>query len=378
MDESVINRVLELAIKVQQIPAPTFSEGQRARFIQQNFLDQGISDVTVDTVGNVYAHLVGRGEALPLIISAHLDTVFPSNTDLLLTRSSDRLSGPGIGDNSLGLAALFGLFWELNDAGIDQLARLPLPGDLWLVANVCEEGLGNLRGMKAIVDRFGNNILAYLILEGMSLRHVYHRGLGVRRYHINVRTPGGHSWLDYGQPSAIHELAELVVKIKNLPLPADTRCSLNVGVISGGTSVNTIAAEASLQLDIRSESSQTLDMLIAQVEQAVGGAAQEGGDKVKVSAEVIGERPAGELPIEHPLVKLAVKCLDAQGITANLNIGSTDANEPLSRGLPAICVGITTGGGAHTLEEYIDIGPVGHGLAYLVDLIYAIFQERGK
>jgi len=378
MDESVINRVLELAIKVQQIPAPTFSEGQRARFIQQNFLDQGISDVTVDTVGNVYAHLVGRGEALPLIISAHLDTVFPSNTDLLLTRSSDRLSGPGIGDNSLGLAALFGLFWELNDAGIDQLARLPLPGDLWLVANVCEEGLGNLRGMKAIVDRFGNNILAYLILEGMSLRHVYHRGLGVRRYHINVRTPGGHSWLDYGQPSAIHELAELVVKIKNLPLPADTRCSLNVGVISGGTSVNTIAAEASLQLDIRSESSQTLDMLIAQVEQAAGDAAQEGGGKVKVSAEVIGERPAGELPIEHPLVKLAVKCLDAQGITANLNIGSTDANEPLSRGLPAICVGITTGGGAHTLEEYIDIGPVGHGLAYLVDLIYAIFQERGK
>ena len=378
MDESVINRVLELAIKVQQIPAPTFSEGQRARFIQQNFLDQGISDVTVDTVGNVYAHLVGRGEALPLIISAHLDTVFPSNTDLLLTRSSDRLSGPGIGDNSLGLAALFGLFWELNDAGIDQLARLPLPGDLWLVANVCEEGLGNLRGMKAIVDRFGNNILAYLILEGMSLRHVYHRGLGVRRYHINVRTPGGHSWLDYGQPSAIHELAELVVKIKNLPLPADTRCSLNVGVISGGTSVNTIAAEASLQLDIRSESSQTLDMLIAQVEKAVGDAAQEGGGKVKVSAEVIGERPAGELPIEHPLVKLAVKCLDAQGITANLNIGSTDANEPLSRGLPAICVGITTGGGAHTLEEYIDIGPVGHGLAYLVDLIYAIFQERGK
>jgi tripeptide aminopeptidase len=378
MEESVINRVLELAIKVQQIPAPTFSEGQRARFIQQNFLDQGISDVTVDTVGNVYAHLVGRGEALPLIISAHLDTVFPSRTDLLLTRSSDRLSGPGIGDNSLGLAALFGLFWELNDAGIDQLARLPLPGDLWLVANVCEEGLGNLRGMRAIVDRFGNNILAYLILEGMSLRHVFHRGLGVRRYHITVRTPGGHSWLDYGQPSAIHELAELVVKIKNLPLPVETRCSLNVGVISGGTSVNTIAAEASLQLDIRSESSQTLDMLIAQVEQAVGDAAQEGGDKVKVSAEVIGERPAGELPVEHPLVKLAVKCLDAQGITANLNIGSTDANEPLSRGLPAICVGITTGGGAHTLGEYIDIGPVGQGLAYLVDLIYAIFQERWK
>ncbi len=378
MEESVINRVLELAIKVQQIPAPTFSEGQRARFIRQNFLDQGISNVTVDKVGNVYAHLVGRGDALPLIISAHLDTVFPSRTDLLLTRSSDRLSGPGIGDNSLGLAALFGLFWGLNDADVDQLARLPLPGDLWLVANVCEEGLGNLRGMKAIVDRFGNNIQAYLILEGMSLWHIYHRGLGVRRYHITIRTPGGHSWLDYGQPSAIHELAELVVKIKNLPLPVEPRCSLNVGVISGGTSVNTIAAEASLQLDIRSECSQTLDVLTTRIEQVIENAYQEGGDKVKVSAEVIGERLAGELPIEHPLVKHAVKCLDAQGITANLNIGSTDANEPLSRGLPAICVGITTGGGAHTLEEYIDIGPVGQGLAYLVDLIYAIFQERGK
>jgi acetylornithine deacetylase/succinyl-diaminopimelate desuccinylase-like protein len=240
----------------------------------------------------------------PLVVSAHLDTVFPLNTDLQLSRTPDKFTGPGIGDNSLGLAGLFGLLWGLKEIGSGQSNSVPLPGDLWLVANVCEEGLGNLRGMKAIVDRFKQNSLAYLVLEGLSLGQVFHRGLGVRRYRITVHTPGGHSWMDHGRPSAVHELADLVVKFKNIPLPIKPRTSLNVGMISGGTSVNTIASGAEMLLDLRSEDSYILDVLAAQVEKLVEGANRAGGDTVKVKAEVIGHRPSGEIPVEHPLVKL--------------------------------------------------------------------------
>jgi di/tripeptidase len=232
--------------------------------------------------------------------------------------------------------------------------------------------------MKAIVDRFKQNSLAYLVLEGLSLGQVFHRGLGVRRYRITVHTPGGHSWMDHGRPSAVHELADLVVKFKNIPLPIKPRTSLNVGMISGGTSVNTIASGAEMLLDLRSEDSYILDVLAAQVEKLVEGANRAGGDTVIVKAEVIGHRPSGEITVEHPLVKLAVKCLKIQGITANLNIGSTDANEPLSRGLPAVCIGITTGGGAHTMGEYLETKPVGQGLAQLVDLVQGLFNSGTK
>jgi acetylornithine deacetylase/succinyl-diaminopimelate desuccinylase-like protein len=378
MDNMIADRVLNLAAEIQQIPAPTFAEGLRSEFIQQHLFNQGVTDVTRDEVGNVYAHVTGRGEVQPLVVSAHLDTVFPLNTDLQLSRTPDKFTGPGIGDNSLGLAGLFGLLWGLKEIGSGQSNSVPLPGDLWLVANVCEEGLGNLRGMKAIVDRFKQNSLAYLVLEGLSLGQVFHRGLGVRRYRITVHTPGGHSWMDHGRPSAVHELADLVVKFKNIPLPIKPRTSLNVGMISGGTSVNTIASGAEMLLDLRSEDSYILDVLAAQVEKLVEGANRAGGDTVKVKAEVIGHRPSGEITVEHPLVKLAVKCLKIQGITANLNIGSTDANEPLSRGLPAVCIGITTGGGAHTMGEYLETKPVGQGLAQLVDLVQGLFNSGTK
>jgi acetylornithine deacetylase/succinyl-diaminopimelate desuccinylase-like protein len=209
----------------------------------------------------------------------------------------------------------------------------------------------------------------------MSFGKIFHRGLGVRRYRISVHTKGGHSWVDYGNPSAIHELADLVVKIKDLPIPAEPRTSKNVGMVTGGTSVNTIAADASFELDLRSESPQALNDLIKQVELVVEEADRIGDGAIRVSAEVIGDRPAGELQEEHPLVKLAMERYAEIGINASLNIGSTDANEPLSRGLPAICVGLTTGGGAHTLSEYIDTKPLAQGLGVLVDLIQAIFRE---
>jgi tripeptide aminopeptidase len=374
MNQSIVMRVLEMAVQIQQVPAPTFMEIQRAAFVERNFHSIGIEDVWVDEFGNVYGRIKGQGSKSAIVVSAHLDTVFHRSTNLTIDRTAEKISGPGIGDNSLGLAGLFGLYWAFSERQAGVRVAPGLERDVWLVANVGEEGLGNLRGMKAVVDHFGNDALAYIVLEGMSLGHIYHRGLGVRRYRISVHTSGGHSWIDYGKPSAIHVLADLVTNINKIRLPIKPRTSMNVGVISGGTSVNTIAPYACCELDLRSENSQPLNALIHQIEALVVQSDQTIGEVVRVNAEVIGIRPYGEIPFDHPLVKLARKCYEQNGIETQLSIGSTDANEPLSRGLPAICVGLTTGGGAHTVEEYIHTQPLHHGLDALVDLIQSIDQ----
>ena len=361
-----IPRLLDLAIAIQQIPAPTFHEAERARFVRARFAEEGLQDVEIDPVGNVYGrvgsakpHPLANPRDKPLVVSAHLDTVFPISVDLSLRREPERILAPGIGDNSLGVAGLLGLLWALRERS------LSLPGDLWLVANVCEEGLGNLRGMQALVDRFGDGPLAYIVVEGMALGQIYLRGLGVQRYRLCVRTAGGHSWIDYGMPSAVHELAALSTRLTALELPRQPRTTLNVGIISGGSSVNTIAAEAMLELDLRSESAATLKNVVGQVEQIIHSVQKPG---VKIELETIGQRPSGELPAEHRLVKLAQDCLRTVGIEARLNIGSTDANLPLSLGIPSITIGLTTGGKAHSVHEYINIAPLEKGVEQLVRL----------
>jgi tripeptide aminopeptidase len=369
MHSSLIARILDLAVSIQQIPAPTFNEALRAAFVYDRFCEEGLSDVTRDTVGNVYARLPGAGSAAPLVVSAHLDTVFPQETELAVSRSPYKIAGPGIGDNSLGVAGLFFLVWALRSP---QTGLAQLPGDLWLVANTGEEGLGDLAGMRHVVDRFGAQPHAYLILEGMALGQVYHRGLGVRRYRIDAHTSGGHSWVDYGRPSAVHELVGVINRLVAIQLPHEPRTSLNVGVFSGGTSINTIAAQAYCLLDLRSEDRKTLDALASEVEAIVQAANHPG--KVEVSALLVGQRPVGALPASHPLVSLAAHCLESHGIQPYPNIGSTDANLPLSRGLPAVCIGLTTGGGAHTTGEFIDIRPLHHGLAQLLDFVRLVYS----
>jgi tripeptide aminopeptidase len=368
MDLSLLTRTLDMAVAIQQIPAPTFSERLRARFVYERFRKEGLPDLSLDRTGNVYARLPGSGSDPPLVVSAHLDTVFPADTELTVMRSGDTISGPGIGDNSLGLAGLFFLVWALRSP---RSGMTGLPGDIWLAANTGEEGLGDLVGMRAVADRFGGQVQAYLVLEGMALGQVYHRGLGVRRYRIDVETGGGHSWVDFGAPSAIHALADLVTRLAGIPLPQEPRTSLNVGVISGGTSINTIAAQAYCLLDLRSEERDTLESLASNVETMVGEANQPG--KVTVKATLVGQRPVGALPASHPLVKLAIRCLEAQGIQPHPNIGSTDANLPLSRGLPAVCLGLTTGSGAHTTSEMIETRPLRQGLAQLLDFVKSVY-----
>ena len=361
-------QLIELAGQIQQIPSPTFMEGPRAQFLYQMLINEGLADVEIDAANNVFARLPGDNPAgaAPLVISAHLDTVFPPKTSLQLQRQPDHLAGPGIGDNSTGLAGLMGLVWMLRER------RTRLPGDLWLAADCGEEGLGNLKGMTAVVERFKDLPRAYIILEGMGLGEIFHRGLAVKRYRLTVKTAGGHSWIDYGHPSAVHEIARLIDALSSLILPANPRTTLNVGIVSGGTSINTIAAQASLELDLRSETRTSLQDLAADVETLVLEANRPG---VEVYSELIGQRPAGDLPASHWLVRLAEECLIEQGIPPNPGIGSTDANVPLSLGLPAICVGLTTGSGAHTLAESINLPPLVQGMEQLYQLVTRICTE---
>ena len=361
----ILERLIDRAIEIQQICAPTFEEEKRAEFVRGLFSHEKLSDVFIDETGNVFARLESKGKANPLIISAHLDTVFPRETNLQVRRENAKVYGPGIGDNSLGVAALFGLIWMLRERNIK------LGGDVWFVANVCEEGLGDLKGIKAVVDRFGPDVLAYLVLEGLALGHVYHRAVGVRRYRVTARTSGGHSWSDYGKPSAVHELSKLVVQLASLNLPSQPRTTMNVGKISGGTSVNVIASEAVLDLDLRSEGQESLAGLVSAAEKLIHNANK---PNVNVEAEVIGQRPAGEMDSAHPLVKLAQECLHAQGLDAVLTTGSTDANIPLSKGYPALVLGVSTGGGAHTTNEYINIAPVEKGMEQLLRFVSGVWE----
>lgn len=381
--DQFIQRLLDLTVAIQQIPAPTFHEAERAEFVRTRFAEEGLQEVEIDATGNVYASFTHESrppspKGQPLIVTAHLDTVFPKNVDLSVRRDQESILAPGIGDNSMGVAGLFGLVWALRER------KLTLPGDLWLVANVCEEGLGNLRGMQAVVERFnpldgqnsgparpnqrrtGTTARAYIVIEGMALGQVYQRATGVRRYRLRVRTAGGHSWHDYGRPSAVHELTALATRITELELPRQPRTTLNVGIISGGSSVNTIAAEAMLELDLRSENGVTLEDLVWQVKKVVASAQ---GPDVEVEMKAIGQRPTGEIPAGHWLVRLAQECLREVGVEPRLNTGSTDANLPLSLGLPAITIGLTNGGRAHTVHEFINIAPLEKGMEQLVRLV---------
>lgn len=361
---NTLERILDLTAQIQQIPAPTFQEKARARFVLERFQAEGLRDVEMDSTGNVYARLEG-GSQPPLVVSAHLDTVFPAETPLAIRREGGRIYGPGIGDNALGVAALFGLVWLLRER------NLLLPGDVWLVANVCEEGLGDLKGMKAVCERFGAAPLGYLVLEGMALGYIYHRGTGVRRYRIHVHAPGGHSWTEFGRPSAIHELVKLAAQMTALKMPAVPRTTFNIGRIGGGTSINTIAPEAWLELDLRSEDSATLHALARQVEALLDSAQRPG---IQVKSQVIGQRPAGEIEISHPLIQRAIATLRALGIEPALTTGSTDANIPLHLGYPALVLGLTRGAGAHTAGEYIETAPLQDGMEQLVRFVSGVWQ----
>jgi tripeptide aminopeptidase len=358
-----LERLIKCTRAIQSIPAPTFDEGKRALFLQNEFNRVELEDVQLDQIGNLLGRIRG-GSKPPLIISAHLDTVFPIDTKLDSKRTEDRLSGPGIGDNAIGLATLVELAHDFS--------RSP-SGDIWFVATVGEEGMGNLRGMHEVVKRFGDHLTAYIILEGMALGHIYHRGLPVRRYEITTTSEGGHAWIHAGRPSAIHKLIEVGAELTTLALPTLPRTSLNIGMVDGGTSINSIANRASMKVDLRSEEIETLLNLEAQILDLINSFQNE---QSEIKLTLIGERPGGGLSERHPLVQAAVQALKECGEKSiHLKSGSTDASAPLSVGLPAICIGITRGGNAHSLSEYIELEPISRGYNALKSIIVSVLSD---
>lgn len=352
--------MVEKAIAIQQIPAPTFAEARRAAYLEGRFAEVGLVDVARDAVENVYGRFPGSDpqDRTPIIISAHSDTVFPAGTDLTVQRNGHLTHGPGIGDNSTGVAGLLVLAETLRDLMIRPLA------DIWFVSNVCEEGLGDLRGMRAVVERFGGNAI-YLVIEGGLFGQISHQAIGVNRYEITINTPGGHSWGNFGQRSAIHELGRLIAAIDKMQLPLKPKTTYNVGVIEGGTSVNTIAQTAKMLLDLRSEDPHRLAILVAEVEKLVMN--RQRLRDVMVEMKQIGNRPPGQISRDAPLVQQAATALRHVGSTkVNFIASSTDANVPLSQGFTAVCIGLTESGNAHRLDEYMDSTHLAQGMSQLL------------
>lgn len=355
--------IVASTISIQQIPAPTFSEEERAHYLRAQFDAVGLSDVHMDDLQNVYGRREGHGEGPPVIVSAHTDTVFEKGTDLSIRRNGNKLYGPGIADNSLGLAGLLALADVVRRFGI-QTER-----DIWFVANVGEEGLGDLRGMRRVVERFPR-AATFIVLEGGLFGYVCHQAIGVRRFRIRAEGPGGHSWGAFGAPSAVHAVGRLIAAMGQWTVPTEPKTTFNVGLVRGGSAINAIAREAEIMVDLRSEDKEALSLLVANLQELVRIEDRE--RSINLTMEVIGDRPPGEISRKAPIVRAAVEALEAVGCEQiEYTMGSTDANVPLSRGLPAVCVGISRSGNTHRPDEYLEIDAIPDGLSQVLLLTLA-------
>jgi acetylornithine deacetylase/succinyl-diaminopimelate desuccinylase-like protein len=343
----------EIHLQLCRVPAPTFLEQERAAWILEQFRSYGC-DAAIDRAGNVLATF---GAPPYVALTAHLDTVLaPRNAEDITVDASGRFHGPGVSDNGAGLAALLAIAraWRTS-------AKLPdLAGGLLLVANVGEEGEGNLLGMRHLCgpSPLAKQIAAYVVIDGANTDHITTRALGSRRYEVTFTGPGGHSWSDFGVGNPIHALCRAVALFAETRLDSGPKSSINVGLIEGGSGVNAIAQAARCKVDIRSESNPRMedlvDILLRAVERArdLENQRQTGG-RVTVKTREIGSRPAAALPEQAPILRY-VRAVDAHlGIRSHLDCSSTDANLPLSLGTPAIAIGAGgLGGGAHTTAEW--------------------------
>jgi acetylornithine deacetylase/succinyl-diaminopimelate desuccinylase-like protein len=375
--------IADFQLAITSIPAPPFAEQARAAWLRERLRSLGLA-TSIDSAGNLLARTAapnppavgecGIGpshagtEAPAVALSAHLDTVFPASTPLFIQRENARLTGPGISDNGSGLAALWAVAAAFHEVGIATSAPV------LFVANVGEEGEGDLRGIRHLYreplypgsdsaqqDRAPK--IAFLIaLDGAGIGSIISQALGSRRFEIVITGPGGHSWSDHGVPNPVVAISLLAGALFRIPLPVNPRTTLNVGAIEGGTSVNTIPERAALRVDFRSADSRRLDDLEQQLRRAVADACAEAEShapqlrpRLSHCITMIGERPAGELPASSPLLA-AIRAVDAQlGIQSQPMRASTDANIPLSLGLEAISLGAGgTGGGAHTIHEWFE------------------------
>ena len=360
--------VTEQQMRLSEIPAPEFGEAERGKALAAIFQSAGLK-VRTDEIGNVIGESAGSEPGVVLFV-AHLDTVFPAGTDVSVKRDGTRLVGAGISDNAAGLGALAGLARALSESRVKTKKTIALAGD------VGEEGEGNLRGVRALVDSYGSRLSAMIAVDGPSTDYITTQGIASRRFEVTVTGPGGHSWSDFGEPNPITALARGIVKFSSIRIPENPRSSFNFGVIEGGTSVNSIPARASVKVDLRSEDESELNRLEASLRDAMtagvrgeNAASPGAGDdyaqlnpqSLEIKFTSLGTRPAGKLPSDSPLLATMRSVDSYLGNRARLERSSTDANIPLSLGIPAVAVGGGgRGGGSHTPEEWYD--PTGRDL----------------
>jgi acetylornithine deacetylase/succinyl-diaminopimelate desuccinylase-like protein len=367
--ESDAARTLEEQKAMTVIPAPPFKEEARAAYFRERLASAGLRDVHIDTEGNVIG--VRRGSGGPtLVLSAHIDTVFPEGTDLTITEKDGLFYAPGIRDDSRGLAAVLSVARAFAETGLRTV------GDVWFVGTVGEEGLGNLRGVRALF-RDNATIDGFITIDGGDIGRVVTGATGSRRYRVTYKGPGGHSFGAFGVPSAVHAMGRAIAKIAEMRTPSDPKTTFNVGRVRGGTGATAIAEDAVLDLDLRSNSGEELERLTACALALIEEAAQEentrwSSERLTLATEDLGARPAGAQPTDLPIVRAAVASLNSLGVSEiHFGASSTDCNIPISLGIPA--VGIAGGGksgGNHSLTEWYDprLGHLGPQNAFLTAL----------
>jgi tripeptide aminopeptidase len=346
----VLRRTVELA----EIPAPTGGEEARRERVRWWWLRDGWADVRTDEAGNLWAR-VRPGDDPAVIVAAHLDTVFDGTVDHQVRRAGERLCGPSVGDDSVGVAALSALGTLLAEGA----GTTPV----WIVATVGEEGLGNLRGITEVIGQDRVPLAAVVAIEGNYLGRIATVGVGSIRWRVTVSGPGGHAWEQASAPSAVHAAARMVAGLAALPRRGagtgpGRRSSVNVGVFSGGEAVNARARQAVFLVDLRATRATALADFEARARRVVRAPSE----RITVGIEELGRRPAGELGQDHPLAAAAARALRTAGLPARFTAASTDANAAHAAGVPAIAIGVTTGGGEHTPDEWIDISPLDAGL----------------
>lgn len=361
--EILASRVLVRTAEIAAVPAPTGEEAARAALVAEWWREDGWEDVHVDATGNVWA-LARPGEGAAIVLAAHLDTVFPADVPHIVRREAGRLVGPGVGDDSVALAAL---------SAVGTLLAGTSGRPVWLLATTGEEGLGNLSGIIGALDGFASPMDAVLVVEGNYLGRVSAAGVGSVRWRTSVSGPGGHAWEASEVPSAVHVAADMIRDIARLTV-SEARAALNVGRIGGGEAINARARRCWFELDIRAELPEALATLEFEARALIETNTPDG---IEVEIEELGRRPAGSLDPDHPLVRAAVAALDEAGIAPVFVATSTDANAAHARGISAVAVGVTTGSGEHTPQEWIDIAPIAEGLSVLAATVTR-FEEATR
>lgn len=362
-----LSKLIDLSMEICRIPSPTGYEGEKSAFLLNRLVKSGDVEANIDEAGNVICIYNGsKGQSGKLTaVTAHIDTVFPRETDIKPQIKGNRIYAPSIIDNSVNVASLVFI--------IEMLGKLDiiLPKGILFAFNVGEEGLGNLKGMRFIMDNRKNMIDAVVAVDG-GYDTVVDKAVGSRRYSLRIKTEGGHSWKNFGRENAIVHAAKIVNKIYEIKVPENPKTTYNVGLIKGGISVNTIAQNAEILLDFRSESKECLERLVSDYEKIVceikTGYESSPKGKVEIESMLLGERPCG-VEFNNPLPGLIEKIRKEKGINTRFESGSTDANIPLSMGIPAISFGVGIGAGMHTKEEYLELDSLRTGLEILASFI---------